>query len=846
MAALLHAARSRVAERVVWVYIGLWLLALVTLSQDTPLAIALNTGYFVLGAVVLRIEWRLATEKSYPREERRAWRWLFAGSALSWLTGIWWTVGLVQRAETPIADAIHLVSPWLWTIGVLQFRRGRAHSWRDSGAQLDAALFVIAMLAICWQFTIRPALLRPEPMGAQAAIAAVGEWVRLTGLAFAYVRSAGEGRRGWIALLLAAGVTDAISSYLWDANAEAYIPGHWVDGIFFTSWIFEWRAAVRARALAEPSDAVALPTPRRATASLFLPATSLRLSPPRALRYPSGITPSVFVGASYVLLLVSEAVGAFADALPIAVAAVTMTLLLLVRQRIEISDNRRLTRELELSASRFRAVVERARDVILVIAADGRTRYASPSATEAGLATLDLEFASYLAEYDAARFRVWLQQLGPEAGSLRVTIPGATGVARTFDLRGQDRRHDPDVQGWVVTARDLTGELQLEARLRHSQKLHAVSDMAGRVAHAYNNALAAVRGYADLIAEDLDTAHPSGEDVRHIQAAADRGAAITRQLLGFSGTSVGRLEPLDAREITIGLEPMLAQLLPASITLTLDVPDEPVPCLADRAQLEQVVTNLVTNARDAMPGGGAITICWRDGRACDAPGCVVLEVRDTGAGIPPEVLEQIFTPFFTTKAPGRGTGLGLAMVDAIVRRAGGTVRATSVVGVGTTMRVELPRHDDGVPGVMDTTRVSTPSTARAVVLLVDDEDDVRRVALRMLERGGYAVIEVSSGADAVSIAEDASRHFDVVVTDLMMPVVSGRDVVQALQRTRASVPVVCITGYASAAVGGASLAEMVHAVVEKPFTSPQLLDAVSSALRRGGAQEARRRDRDRG
>ncbi|MDX2184273.1 MAG: ATP-binding protein [Gemmatimonadaceae bacterium] len=836
----------RTAERIVWGYIVLWCVALVIVPRPSVLAVVVDASYFALGAVVLGTEWRLSRHPSASRDERRAWQWLSAGSAVSWLTGVWWTIALSRGDDTTLVDALHLLSPWLWTIGVLQFRRGRALSWRDYRARLDVALFVIAMLAICWQFTIRPALLRPEPMSATSVMAAVGEWVRLTGLAVAYVRAAGEGRRAWIALLLASGVLDAISSYAFDANAGIYLPGHWVDLLFFASWVFEWRSAARARSLLEPADANAAPTPRRATASLFLPLTAPRLSPARPVRYPSGIAPSVFVGASYVLLIISAGREGSADALPIAIASAAMTVLLLVRQRVEIAENRQLTRDLALSASRFRAVVERARDVIIVVAPDGRTRYASPSGAEAGIGAPDVDFASYLAEYDGARFKQWLEQLGPEAGSLRVTIPRADGSARTFDLRGQDRRHDPDVQGWVVTARDLTDELQLEARLRHSQKLHAVSEMAGRVAHAYNNALAAVRGYADLIAEDLDPTHPGAGDVANIQAAADRGAAITRQLLGFSGTSVGRRESLDARDIAVGLTPMLAPLLPPSITLTVDVPDGPLPFVADRAQVEQVVTNLVTNARDAMPEGGAITIRWRAGVAGDAPGCVVLEVQDTGAGIPSDVLAQIFTPFFTTKAPGRGTGLGLAMVDAIVRRSGGTVRASSVVGVGTTMRVELPRHDAVATGSTLDRPTEPPAAARAIVLLVDDEDDVRRVAQRMLERGGYAVIDVPSGAEAIIIAEDPSRVFDVVVTDLMMPVVSGRDVVEALQRTRAEVPVVCITGYASASVGGASLAEMVHAVVEKPFSSAQLLDAVGSALRRGRAEEPRRRDRDRG
>jgi signal transduction histidine kinase/ActR/RegA family two-component response regulator len=832
-------------ERVVWGYIGLWLTALVMLPRDSSFTSVLNTSYFALGGVVLWLEWRLAVAPSATPEERRAWRWLATGTTLSWVSGVWWTLALVGGGETAVVDWLRLVSPWLWTIGVLQFRRGRAFSWRDYRARLDVALFVIAMLVICWQFTIRPAMQRSGAMDLESVVAAIGEWVRLTGLAFAYVRSAGEERRSWIALLLAAGVTDAISSYAFDANAWSYAPGHWVDGIFFVSWIFEWQAVVRAGALSGAADRSLVAPSRRATASLFLPSTSLRLSPPKPPRYPSGIAPSVFVGASYLLLLISVGRGGSTDALPIAIAALVMTILLLVRQRVEIADTRQLTRELELSASRFRAVVERARDVIVVIGPDGRTRYSSPSAVEAGLSAPDVEFASYLASHDASRFQQWLTSLGPEAGSLRVTIPRADSVARTFDLRGQDRRHDPDVNGWVVTARDLTGELQLEARLRHSQKLQAVSDMAGRVAHAYNNALAAVRGHADLIAEDIDPAHPCADDVAHIQAAADRGAAITRQLLGFSGTSVGRLEPFDARDVVAGVQPMLARLLPPDIQVTISLPEVATPVLADRAQLEQVVTNLVTNARDAMPDGGEITIRVRDAVDSSGSGLVMLEVSDAGSGIPPEVLAQIFTPFFTTKAPGRGTGLGLAMVDAIVRRAGGAVRANSTVGVGTTIQVELPRHEihgiDSVPqdGVVPSVR------ARGVVLLVDDEDDVRRVAQRMLERGGYAVLDVASGAEAIAIAEDASRAFDVVVTDLMMPVVSGRDVVEAMHRTRAGVPVVCITGYASASVGGASLAEMVHAVVEKPFSSSQLLDAVASALRRGGAEEPRRRDRHR-
>jgi two-component system cell cycle sensor histidine kinase/response regulator CckA len=281
--------------------------------------------------------------------------------------------------------------------------------------------------------------------------------------------------------------------------------------------------------------------------------------------------------------------------------------------------------------------------------------------------------------------------------------------------------------------------------------------------------------------------------------------------------------------------PSFVKMLPNGIALQVDAGPHGVHVVFDRAQLEQVLANLVANARDAMPNGGTVRVSARVATDDESGQRVVLEVSDTGTGIVDGLHAKIFEPFFTTKSPGQGTGLGLAMVQTIVTRALGTITVVSEIDRGSTFIVSLPMaKPPGVVQAADHT-IRVRATGTGVVLLVDDEPAVLRASRRMLERAGFEVIEASSGTAAIAAMRSDDR-IDVLVTDYMMRTVSGRDVIDAFRTARPGVPAICMTGFAAESDDASPLALEVHAIVAKPFSSAALVNAVSAAIAAGAGR----------
>jgi CheY-like chemotaxis protein/two-component sensor histidine kinase len=371
-------------------------------------------------------------------------------------------------------------------------------------------------------------------------------------------------------------------------------------------------------------------------------------------------------------------------------------------------------------------------------------------------------------------------------------------------------------------------ELALEQRVRHSEKLAALHDMAGRVAHAYNNLLSSVIGRADLLTEALPPSSPLLDDVASIHSAAARGAAITRQLLGFSDAHAARTTVVNGATVLTGLVPVLQRLLPSHISLDVSRVEPAVLVRVEVSQFEQVITNLVTNARDAMADGGVVSITWTAEERVAR-----LEVADTGCGMPPELQKRVFDPFFTTKPIGKGTGLGLAMVAAMVQRAGGEVTIHSTLDVGTRVMVRLPLAAAEHPASPDRPIASASATAAIAtrtILLVDDDREVRQVSARILRRAGFQVIEAENGTKALAMLADASVAIDLLVTDMMMPGISGAELVTLTRGLRATLPVICVTGFVAVGDGNDAWQRDVDAVVEKPFSAAGLVAAVQSVL----------------
>jgi signal transduction histidine kinase len=396
----------------------------------------------------------------------------------------------------------------------------------------------------------------------------------------------------------------------------------------------------------------------------------------------------------------------------------------------------------------------------------------------------------------------------------------------------------------VVRARDeLTASLEenrrLQSQLVQSQKMEAVGRLAGGVAHDFNNVLTAMTGFAQFALSSIDT-DPVGAraDIEQVLSATNRAATLTRQLLAFSRQQVLQPRVIDLNTVVNGLSPMLARLIGEDVKLVARPAEKLSATKADPNQIEQVLTNLVVNARDAMPNGGTLIIETADAELDAAyaathegviPGrYVMLAVTDTGVGMDAATRARVFDPFFTTKEPGKGTGLGLSTVYGIVKQSGGNVTVYSEPGRGTTFKVYLPRTDETAADERATpiSSAAVKPNGRLTVLLVDDDPAVAAAAKRALERVGYHVFATPNGREALGVLERHTGPIDILVTDLVMPEMGGRELARRVTASRPSVRVLYTSGYTAEAMNQQAVLEPHDAFLGKPFTPDSLLRAV--------------------
>jgi len=391
----------------------------------------------------------------------------------------------------------------------------------------------------------------------------------------------------------------------------------------------------------------------------------------------------------------------------------------------------------------------------------------------------------------------------------------------------------------LAIVEDISARRALEARLIQSQKMEAVGQLAGGVAHDFNNLLTAIRGYADLCATTLPPGHPALECVTQILAASDRATVVTRRLLAFARRE--RVEPrlVDVHALIGGIEPLLRQMVGERVLLEIHLDEPPSIVRIDPALFEQVVVNLAVNARDAMPAGGRLRIGTSRPSAAllESAGLAgdwaAIEVRDDGVGMTPQVRAHAFEPFFTTKGPDRGTGLGLATCYGLVRQAGGHIDLQSVPGEGTTVRILLPLSrgeraaEPAGSGAADGPWPAVERSAGETVLLVEDESGVREFTRTALLRLGYRVIEASDGREGLAVAGAHGGSIDVVLSDVVMPHMTGPEMAAALRRGRPGLPVVFMSGYADPSVRGTDIDAAGAELLLKPFS----VDALSRRLR---------------
>jgi len=490
---------------------------------------------------------------------------------------------------------------------------------------------------------------------------------------------------------------------------------------------------------------------------------------------------------------------------------------------------------------------------VWVLDRDGRIMFGNPAgrAIWGGPRYLGLE------EFEARRgwWAASGQPIAPEEwAARRAILKGQTSLnevvnIETFDGRSKTilnsavplRSLGGEIIGAILVNQDITDQRVAEAalrrseeQLRHAQKMEAVGQLAGGIAHDFNNLLTGILSYCELILQELRPGDPLRGDLEQIRHAGQRAAGLTRQLLAFSRRQVLQPRVLSLNVTVTELDAMLRRLLGADVSLETELDPGLWYVLADPGQLEQVLVNLTVNARDAMPVGGVVTITTanRQLQAADdargngvRPGCyVTLSVCDTGMGMDVPTQARIFDPFFTTKEAGKGTGLGLATVYGIVEQSGGHVAVESAPGQGATFTIFLPRHEPspGAPAPGQSDRRGLP-TGNETLLLVEDEAAVRSSARRLLERHGYAVVEARHGREALRILEEGERAIDLVLTDLVMPEMGGREMVERLRARHPTMKVLFMSGYTERTVTSDGPMPPGTGFVEKPFTAEQLV-----------------------
>lgn len=425
-----------------------------------------------------------------------------------------------------------------------------------------------------------------------------------------------------------------------------------------------------------------------------------------------------------------------------------------------------------------------------------------------------------------------------------VEVETAEGVPFLFSMCPL-RDEAGDVTGFVHVARDLSEQKKLESRLVMSRKMEAVGKLAGGIAHDFNNLLTAIIGYSEFLDARLREDDPAKREVREIRKASDRAASLTRQLLAFSRKQILRPRVISINSVVADMDAMLRRLIGEHIDLVTKLEEDPWRVKADPGQVSQVVMNLAVNARDAMEDGGMLTIETANvvldeedcrGRVGMKPGpFVLLAVSDTGAGMSRETMERIFDPFFTTKGTGKGTGLGLSTVYGIVKQSGGHVWVYSEPGRGSTFKIYFPVAEAREELSSGTAPPAVLPQGRETVLVVDDDEGIRRLASEFLERSGYRVLRAADGEDAVRIADGFDAEISLLVTDVVMPRMGGKALFQRLRARRPELKVLYMSGYTDNAIVHHGVLEEGTAFLNKPYTMEALGRKVREVLEGGGA-----------
>ncbi len=509
-------------------------------------------------------------------------------------------------------------------------------------------------------------------------------------------------------------------------------------------------------------------------------------------------------------------------------------------------ERERMKRQLREREEYFKSLIEQAMDIIAVLDADGAVRYASPSVLPLlgyGAEELVGQHIFDLVHPDdiGPALRVFAEGVATGQGDrlLGLQVRHKDGTYRSLEAIGRYLLDDPVVRGVVINARDVTERRSLERQLLQAQKMEAVGRLAGGIAHDFNNVLTAIFGYADLLTEEFPAGSPARQDLEEIRKAATRASALTRQLLAFSRQQVLAPMVLSVNDLVDDVDKMLRRLVGEDVELRLNLARDAGNVRADSGQLQQVIMNLVVNARDAMPTGGKLVIETADAELTEQyaelhqaviPGrYVMLAVSDTGVGMDAQTKARIFEPFFTTKEKGKGTGLGLSTVYGIVKQSGGYVWVYSEPGHGTTFKLYLPRVDAPAEPQAPPRETAT-LTGTETILLAEDDEILRPLTKGLLAKLGYTVLEAESAEQALAVAGARQGPIHLLVADVVMPGASGRELARRLAQSRPETRVLYVSGYTDDAIVHHGMLEPGLKFLQKPFTPAALARKVREVL----------------
>jgi PAS domain S-box-containing protein len=830
-----------------FVYYVLWIFFVHPTEENKILVTDIAQPLFSLSMTILA--WRASRHPNLDIRKRRAWR-ILSVAFLMYLIGnlLWGYYELILGADLAVswADVAYLLYYPICLAGLLSFPLGRAGRSRFTFS-LDTGTVMLGAAIVIWYLVLRPVAMAEHASSLETLVTLAyptSNLVLLFGVIAVLLRRPPKNARVALRILTLAIFCDAVADagYSYQTLENSYFGGQWPDCFYMLGFLLmAISAQYQIRNVSRNKTTV---------------------DNPEAEKSPFSWLPYAAVGIAYALLLYVafrfQRVHGNEPIVWLVLGAFLITALVVVRQIVALRENSRLLAEKAAreSEARLAALVQHSSDIITIIGHDRSVVYMSPC-TERIFGYQAQEFlGTQLLEYvhpeDRQSVLDAVAEISQEPGrtsSVELRSGHRDGSWIHLEAVLTNLFDEPSVSGIVINSRNITERKKAEEalrdseeKLRQAQKMEAVGQLAGGVAHDFNNLLAVIIGYSELIPRRLPTEGNERviQQIEEIRKAGERAKSLTSQLLAFSRKQVMQPKVLDLNAVVKDMDKMMRRLIGEHIEMRTVLVGDLGRVKADPGQVEQVLLNLAVNARDAMPNGGSITVetanveldanYAKTHRLTNSGRHVMIAVSDTGCGMSAELQSRIFEPFFTTKEKDKGTGLGLSTVYGIIQQSGGNVWVYSEPGHGTTFKIYLPRVDEVTPALESAVDISDKLGGTETVLLVEDDKAVRHMAQEILRLNGYKVLDASNGKEAIRVTEEYSGDIDLMVTDVVMPQIGGRQLAETLSLTRPQMRVLYMSGYTDDAIVHHGVLDGVAAFLEKPFTPDALALKVREVL----------------